>query len=321
MKALQFSRTGDLAALDLLELPTPTPAADEVLIEIKAAGLNPSDVKNVLGRFPYTTLPRTPGRDYAGVIVAGPAHLQGVEVWGSGKELGFTREGSHAQYLSLPADAVARKPAALSFAQAATCGVPYITALDALERSQVGAGTRLLVIGSGAVGNAALALARARGAQVVAGVRRAEVREQLRAAGIEAILLSSAENLPTQVEQAFGQAAEVIFDTTGFWLPASVNALARFGRIAVIAAPVDGHVDLPVLSLYRRGGVIVGVNSLLYTVQESVALLDRIGRYFDRGELPLPQGFREVALDQALVAYQRCYEGSSEKVVLLPGAD
>ena len=56
MKALQFSATGDLAALHVVDLPTPVPAAGQVLVRIKAAGLNPSDVKNVLGRFPYTCL-------------------------------------------------------------------------------------------------------------------------------------------------------------------------------------------------------------------------------------------------------------------------
>ncbi|RCH05423.1 alcohol dehydrogenase GroES-like domain protein [Pseudomonas aeruginosa] len=164
MKALQFDRTGDLAALKLVDMPDPLPAADEVRVEIRAAGLNPSDVKNVLGRFPYTTLPRVPGRDFAGVVVEGPKALLGQAVWGTGREPGFFRDGSHAQFLTLPAAGVALKPESLSFAQAASCGVPYSTAWDALQRSQVKAGTRLLVIGaSGAVGKAALALAKALG--------------------------------------------------------------------------------------------------------------------------------------------------------------
>ena len=83
MKALQFDKTGDLSALRYVEVPTPVPGADEVLVQIKAAGLNPSDVKNVLGRFPYTTLPRIPGRDFAGVVVEGPQALIGQEVWGT----------------------------------------------------------------------------------------------------------------------------------------------------------------------------------------------------------------------------------------------
>ena len=78
MKALQFDKTGDLSALRYVEVPTPLPGAGEVLVQIKAAGLNPSDVKNVLGRFPYTTLPRIPGRDFAGVVVEGPQALIGI---------------------------------------------------------------------------------------------------------------------------------------------------------------------------------------------------------------------------------------------------
>ncbi|MFS2127242.1 alcohol dehydrogenase catalytic domain-containing protein, partial [Pseudomonas sp. Pseusp97] len=140
MKALQFDRTGDLAALSFTEVTDPVPTADEVLVEVHAAGLNPSDVKNVLGRFPYTTLPRVPGRDFAGTVVQGPAELLGKSVWGTGKGLGFTRNGSHAQLMSVPAGGVALMPERMSFAQAASCGVPFTTAWDALERSQVGAG-------------------------------------------------------------------------------------------------------------------------------------------------------------------------------------
>lgn len=90
MKALQFDKTGDLSSLRYVEVPTPVAGPDEVLVQIKAAGLNPSDVKNVLGRFPYTTLPRIPGRDFAGVVVEGPQALIGQEVWGTGRDLGFS---------------------------------------------------------------------------------------------------------------------------------------------------------------------------------------------------------------------------------------
>ena len=172
MKALQFDKTGDLSSLRFVDVPTPTPGADEVLVQIKAAGLNPSDVKNVLGRFPYTTLPRIPGRDFAGVVVEGPPALIGQQVWGTGRELGFFADGSHAQFVKLPANGVALKPSRLSFSQAASLGVPYTTAWDALERSLVSAETRLLVIGGGAVATAALALAKVRGAQLLAAARR-----------------------------------------------------------------------------------------------------------------------------------------------------
>ena len=318
MKALQFDKTGDLSALRYVEVPTPVPGADDVLVQIKAAGLNPSDVKNVLGRFPYTTLPRIPGRDFAGVVVAGPQALIGQEVWGTGKELGFFADGSHAQFVKLPANGVALKPTHLSFAQAASLGVPYTTAWDALERSLVTAETRLLVIGGGAVGSAALALARVRGARVLAAARRPEQVKDLQGQGYQTLQLDKPEDLGAQVNAVYAGGADVIFDTTGFWLPASVPALAAFGRIAIIAAPVDGHVQLPALALYRKGGSVVGINSLLYGVQACAAMLDQFGRFFDQDLLPLPQGLFESPLAEGLERYAEVNQGSGDKVILLP---
>jgi NADPH:quinone reductase-like Zn-dependent oxidoreductase len=318
MKALQFDKTGDLSSLRYVEVPTPVAGADEVLVEIKAAGLNPSDVKNVLGRFPYTTLPRIPGRDFAGIVVQGPQSLTGQEVWGTGRELGFFADGSHAQFVKLPANGVARKPTHLSFAQAASLGVPYTTAWDALERSLVTADTRLLVIGGGAVGSAALALAKVRGAQVLAAARRPEQVKALQAQGYPTLQLDKPEVLGEQVNAVYAGGADVIFDTTGFWLPASVTALATFGRIAIIAAPVDGLVQLPALGLYRKGGSVVGINSLLYGVQACAAMLDQFGQFFDQDLLPLPQGLFESPLSEGVERYAEVDRGSGDKVIFVP---
>lgn len=318
MKALQFDKTGDLSSLHFVDVPTPVPGANEVLVEIKAAGLNPSDVKNVLGRFPYTTLPRIPGRDFAGVVVEGPQALLGQEVWGTGRELGFFADGSHAQFVKLPANGVAHKPSHLSFAQAASLGVPYTTAWDALERSLVSAATRLLVIGGGAVATAALALAKVRGAQVLAAARRPEQVKALQAQGYPTIQLDKPEDLGAKVNAVYSGGADVVFDTTGFWLPASVAALAAFGRIAIIAAPVDGHVQLPALALYRKGGSVVGINSLLYGVQACAAMLEQFGRFFDEGLLPLPQEWVEVPLAEGVDSYAQVNQGSGDKVILIP---
>lgn len=320
MHALQFSSTGDLAALRPVELPRPVPEDGEVLVEVRAAGLNPSDVKNVLGRFPYTTLPRVPGRDFAGVVVEGPEHLLGIAVWGTGKGLGFNRDGSHAQYICLSANGVALKPESLSFSQAAALGVPYTTAWDALTRSQVGQGTRLLIIGAnGAVGTAALGLAKALGAEVLAAVRNPQLQEQLLDGGTPCLLLDGAEQLGKQVEAVFPGGAEVIFDTTGFWLPAAVGALATFGRIAYIAAPLDGMVNLPALNLYRRGGSLVGVNTLLYTPADCARMLEQFGALFDQGLLTPPSGLRELPLSAGPEAYAAVNApGSCEKFILLP---
>lgn len=319
MQALQFSATGSLDSLQINDIPKPVPGVGEVLVEVRAAGLNPSDLKNVQGLFPYTTMPRIPGRDFAGVVADGPAELIGKAVWGgTGKGFSFTQDGCHAQYVVVPANAVAPKPESLTFAQAATFGVPYITAWDALERSQVAEGTRFLIIGAGAVAKAAQALAKTRGANVVLGVRRAEVAQELEAQGINAFQLPEAEKLPEQAQTRFqGQSPEVIFDTTGHWLPAAVKALGPFGRIAVIAAPADGLTSMPVLDLYRRGGSVIGVNSLLYSLEDCAKMFERISAAFD-GDLPVPDSFTEMPLSEAIAAYNKVHKGGSEKIVLIP---
>jgi NADPH:quinone reductase-like Zn-dependent oxidoreductase len=229
------------------------------------------------------------------------------------------RDGSHAAYITLPVNGIALKPKSLSFAQAASLGVPYTTAWDALQRSLVDGNTRLLVIGaSGAVGSAALALAKVRGAQVLAAVRRPEQLKTLTAEGYDAILLDKGEDLAAQVKAVFPEGADVIFDTTGFWLPASVTALAPFGRIAIIAAPVDGHVSLPALALYRKGGSVVGINSLLYGVEACARMLEQFGKLFDSGALPLPTGLLESPLSEGLQRYAQVNEGGADKVILIP---
>lgn len=131
-------------------------SADEVLVEVYAAGINPSDVKNVAGVMEDTTLPRTPGRDFAGVIVEGDSI--GMEVWGTGGDIGFIRNGTHAQYLAIPKDGIAPKPKTLSMSEAGSIGVTHVTAWLALvDAAQISTGETVLVIGvTGGVGIAIL---------------------------------------------------------------------------------------------------------------------------------------------------------------------
>src|SRR6266849_7809168 len=80
MKGLIFRSVGSLANLKVEELPMPARKAGEVLVQVVAAAINPSDVKNVLGKMSQTTLPRVPGRDFAGRVVSGDSHWQGKSV-------------------------------------------------------------------------------------------------------------------------------------------------------------------------------------------------------------------------------------------------
>lgn len=104
----------------------------------------------------------------------------------------------------------------------------------------------------------------------------------------------------------------------GHWLPAAVSALAVFGRIAIIAAPLEGHVQLPALGLYRKGGALIGTNTLLYDCAAYAWMLEQFGGYFDRGLLPLPTGLMESPLADGPARYAEVDRGASAKVILVP---
>jgi NADPH:quinone reductase len=160
MKSLRFARFGPPSVLRIEEVAIPEPGEGEALVQVKAAAINPSDYKNVAGYFKSTTLPRTPGRDFAGVVVKGK-YREGAEVWGSAPKLGIVRDGSHAEYVVVPAETLSLKPKSLSMAQAAAIGVPYITAWASLvSAAQIQAGETIFIVGAaGAVGQAGTQIA------------------------------------------------------------------------------------------------------------------------------------------------------------------
>src|SRR5258706_1809359 len=125
----------DKIEVTLVEFGSNRPSPGDVTIEIGAAGINPSDAKAMLGLMPSAVFPRTPGRDYAGIVIEGPRQLIGTEVWGSGGDVGISRNGSHAERLVLPAAAIRAKPRKLSMVEAGTVGVPFVTAYEGFLRA------------------------------------------------------------------------------------------------------------------------------------------------------------------------------------------
>jgi NADPH2:quinone reductase len=319
MRALRFAAVGSLEHLSLGEVPEPTAARGSVVVEVRAAGINPSDFKNVLGEFPYTTVPRTPGRDYAGVVVEGPNELLGKEVFGSGREFGFTEDGSHAERIVVPLDAVVAKPRAISFAQAAALGVPYVTAWEALERTLLGPAETLLVIGAaGAVGRAATTLGRLRGGRVAGAVRRKEQAAIVHADGARPIELPGDGDVRAACRTFAPDGVDVVLDCTGSWFGASADALAAGGRLAYIAAPPEERVTFDALRFYRRGATVIGINSLLHDSRAMAKMLAPVARAMDGGQLAPPPEPKPVPLRDGVAAYRALQDGSTVKVVLVP---
>src|ERR1700747_3927785 len=112
MRGLRFDTYGPPSVLSIQDLLLPALEEGEVLLQVKASGINPSDVGTVAGHF-HSKLPMTPGRDYAGVVMEGGSWT-GKQVWGTGSGFGVVRPGAHAEFVAVPSSWVSGKPAEFS---------------------------------------------------------------------------------------------------------------------------------------------------------------------------------------------------------------
>src|SRR5258708_11962599 len=170
-----FEKAADPASLaPVIERRMLARTTNEVLIEIRPAAVNPSDVKAATGLMTYAVFPRTSGRDYAGVVIDGPAGFVGREVFGSSGDLGIRRDGTHATHLAVEPDAVVEKPKSLSWEEAAGIGVPFVTAMEGFRRAGMPKKDEtVLVMGvNGKVGQAAVQIAPWHGARAIGVVRK-----------------------------------------------------------------------------------------------------------------------------------------------------
>jgi NADPH:quinone reductase len=320
MRAIRFETFGDPSVLKLAEAPAP--AADErtALVRVMAASINPSDVKNVAGAMKQTTLPRIPGRDFAGVVEAGPAEWIGAEVWGTGGDTGFTRDGSHAEFIALPAESLRRKPVALSFDQAASVGVNYVAAWLGIETAGLKPKETMLLIGaSGGVGNAAAEIARRLGARVIAVDQRPPPPEAPVRAIAEKMIIG-AKDLPAEARAATGGlGADVVFDLVGgVMFRAAVNSLAHGGRLIEIASTGGREVSFDLVDFYHNESRLFGIDTLSRDVTASAKILDALTPGFVAGDYEAAPIAETFGLGGAPEAYRKVAAGAAGRIVLRP---
>lgn len=323
MQALLIERYGEPSELRPTEVPQPQPEQGEVLVEVRAAAVNRSDVLNARGSFPFTTLPRIPGRDFAGVVVEGPSELVGTEVWGTGGgDLGFTRDGTHAGYIALPGDAVVPRPDGLSFEDAAASGLAYVAAGSALiDLGGISAGETVLVTGAaGGVGSAAAMIARWKGAGLVIGaVKDESERQTAEKAGAETIIDTSRQEVSEAAMAATqGRGADLVLDTVGGPLfEPSLNSLARRGRMVVLTTVGQRRVSFDLLDFYRKELALFGLMTSRLDATGSAGILRRLLPGFGEGALRAPAIAERYPLEQAGTAYARVEGGEAAGRVLL----
>jgi len=320
MRGLFFRETGSLDYLRVEELPLPVPKGGEVLVKVLAAAVNPSDTKNVLGKMAEVQPPRVPGRDFAGRVCAGDPHWEGKSVFGTGGDLGFGRDGSHAEFVAVPVEGLVELPPELSFENAASIGLAYLTAFAALVRTGgVEGGETVLVTGTtGAVGTAAARIAAWKGARVIGTVRSSkELEKRNDLSWVEWIDLAS-RPLPQSVKELTeGKGADLILDVVGGPLfDACLQSLAQRGRQVAIASAGNPQVSFNLVDFYHKEAALMGVDTLKLSFGESAEILKALLPGFKEG-IFFPPAVKAVALEEAISAYRTIVEGSSgEKFVI-----
>lgn len=325
MRALLLEVPSQPAELTVTDVARPRHGEGEALVELRAAAVNRSDVLNAIGMMPMTVLPRIPGRDFSGVVVAGPDELIGNEVWGTGgNELGFRRDGSHADQMSAPVEALVPLPAAMSLEEAGAAGLSYAIASDGLAAAglEAGAGQSVLVTGAaGGVGAAALAIAGWRGGRLFAAVLDEEERDLVLAAHPEAEVFTAGEDLGEKIRAATdGAGVEIVYDTVGTPIfTAAIGCLGHRGRMVVITAAPGVEVPFDLFGFYRGAATLMTANSGQAGCVWAAGLLRELLPGFESGALKPPRIGHRFSLEECVGAYETTQNGARGRVLLTFG--
>jgi NADPH:quinone reductase len=317
MRALRFSEHGDPSRLSLADLPDPRGDEATAVVRVAAASVNPSDVKNVAGHMEGTLLPRVPGRDFSGVVEAGPSEWLGAAVWGTGGELGFSVDGTHAERVAFPVSGLVRKPQNLSHEVTSAIGVTFLVAwLGLVTYANAQAGETVVVVGAGGgVGGAVIQIAKARGCRVI-GIDRAAPPPP--AGPLLDEFLDAAQEFSTDVRRLTrGEGAPVVFDSVGgVMFERSLRCVAHRGRLIEIAATGKRRVDFDLIDFYHNETRLLGADTRKLDAAASGQILAALVPGFESG-LYLPPTIAEThPLADAVAAYRSVERGARGRVVL-----
>jgi len=304
MKAVVFDRCGGPEVLEYRDVPEPGCGPDEVLVEVRACGINHLDLW-VRGGLPGLdpVMPHILGNDVVGVIAATGANVSG---WRAGDKvlvlptlscgacpaclagddnlcrqydvLGRKRQGGYAERCAVPAANCLAYPDNLAWTEAAATPLVFLTAWHMLVgRARLEAGEDCLVIGAGSgVGSAAIQVARLLGARVIATARGERKLELARTLGAHDTIDSAAQDLAAEARRLTNKkGVEVVFEHVGGEVfERAVAALAKNGRLVTCGATGGGKVTLDLNLLFGRHLTVLG--SWMGRRDELVAALEHI---------------------------------------------
>ena len=319
-----LEKAADIGALhlDLQHLDVPKAGPGQLVVEVKSAGVNPSDVKATLGMMPHAVWPRTPGRDYAGVVIDGPREWIGREVWGSGGELGIRRDGTHATHVIVDVAAVREKPSVVPLLEAGAIGVPFITAYEGLRRAGLPSTAEAVIVfgANGKVGQATIQIATQLGARVFGVERTRESYIGHASAPVRMIDASSEDAAQVVRDATGGRGADISYNTVGSPYFEVANRTLALGGRHIFIATIERKVDFDILAFYRAQHTFVGIDTLALDSLDCARILDALKPGFESGALkPFPVVEEQVLpLERAIEGYRAVLSGARERVVVRP---
>lgn len=262
MRALTCTAFAEPEALTVQTLPDPAPGPGEVVLDVRAAGVNYPDALMVMGQYQVKPpLPFTPGAEAAGTVAAVGEGVQGLAV--GQRVVAFTGTGAFAERLLAPAHAVMSLPDGLDFDVAAGLPLAYGTSMHALsDRAGLKAGETLLVLGAaGGVGLAAVSIGKALGARVIAAASTEEKLAVAREHGADETLNYSSEDLRARLKELTGgQGPDVIFDPVGGELAEPAFRSIGWGGRYLVVGFAGGEIPrLPLNLPLLKGASLTGV--------------------------------------------------------------
>lgn len=339
MFAVRIDRYGPAEALHCTEVPAPQPGPHDVVVRVQAAGVNRLDLLLREGLVFQVPLPRIPGTDFAGDIVAVGAqvadHRIGERVFCApilscghcepclrGEDnlcaqfgtVGSTIDGGYAHYARIPARNAVPLPSAMDWVSGASFGLTYATAAAMLRRGRLTQGETVLVLGAnGGLGHAAVELAHGMGARVIAVSRSPENDEALSRRGADAIVRPTPDMAKAVRNHTDGQGVQLAFEHVGAaTFEQSLASLAMNGRLVLGGVTAGTQAALDLKDVFAKRLEILGCRG------SGRGDLDRVLALLAQGKVR-PHVHQVLPLERAVDAHRLLESGHAlGKVVLTP---
>lgn len=324
MKAIRCTAWGPPENLVLDTLPDPLPGPGEVVVAVRAAGVNFPDVLTVQGTYQVRPpLPFTPGNEFAGVVTAVGSGVDDIAP--GARVIGFTRTGAFAEQVLAPASALLPMSPGMDFDTAAALTLAYGTAYHALaDRAALQAGETVLVLGaSGGVGLAAIEIGKALGARVIAAASGPAKLAVCRDHGADVLIDYDSADLREAIRAATdGRGPDVIVDPVGgVYSEPALRSIAWRGRHLVIGFAGGEIPRVPWNVVLLKGASVVGVFWGDFTRKERaahLAAMARITGWIDAGRLRPLISARYRLADTAQALRDMASRKVVGKVVIVP---